>query len=125
MNPSKFEYSPTYLSHIAYNTYTNKYFELITSLKDEHLVPRQKLLSMFQPHQFKRNRMFVNAFYVVDESVPMMMDPTQIRIWKEYFGRYDEETSHEMHMVEHESSSNTRLLAFDVFQQMKRLHQNQ
>ena len=103
MNPTQFEFTTKYLVHIAYNCFSNKYFETITPLTSIDLVTGKKslqdneyLLSIFKLNSFslKDQTLFKNYVYseqfAPKSKAPMELDPTKMTVWKEYFCRYDE-----------------------------------
>lgn len=101
MNAAQFEFTSSYLVHIAFNVFTNKFFETtmpITGLDQGtgkvKLQPDIKLLSMFQANDDKKNPAFVNHVFstqtVPKSKAPMELDPSKITLWFDYFCRYDE-----------------------------------
>jgi len=100
MNIHQFEFSTHYLTHIACNCFSNKYFEMSSPIIVVDLVNGKKqstdevkLLSIFQLEQDKVSRLYANPVFAKKQTSkrnPMELDPSKIAIWKEYFCRYDE-----------------------------------
>ena len=101
MNSSQFEFTSSYLAHVAFNCFTNKYFEMVTPIlstdqvKDRlFLNEKVKLVSLLQPGLDSRNNVYLNQTFsnYADQSnkVPIELDRTKIGAWMEYFCRYDE-----------------------------------
>jgi len=91
------------LVHLAYNCFSNKYFETLTPMitinsvsGEKKLVDNEYLLSIFKLNSFStkdeslfRNFVFSEQ-YTPKSKAPMELDPTKISLWKEYFCRHDE-----------------------------------
>ena len=101
MNIHQFEFTTHYLSHIAINCFTNKYFELTspvivadTLINGKKQAPDEvTLLSIFQLETDKQSNLYRNPVFIKQQNTrrnPMELDPSKIAIWKEYFCRYDE-----------------------------------
>ena len=91
MNPYQFEFTTHYLAEMAFNCFTNKYFELCGPInkysKDQN--SNEKLVSLFQDNA-SSNKLYVNQVFEPGSKCSMEFDCTKMTIWKEYFCRYDE-----------------------------------
>ena len=101
MNASQFEFTSSYLSHLAFNCFTNKFFETLTPIIATNQVTdrlflneKVRLISLLQPSLDSKNNVYLNQTYskFADSrtKVPMELDRTKIGVWTEYFCRYDE-----------------------------------
>jgi hypothetical protein len=98
MNPFTFEFTSRYLAKIAFESMTNKFFEMSSPVTDYDRATNKKkisndieLVSVFQPESDIKNKLFHNCQYVKPEKNRKIdLDPTKITLWKEYFCRFDE-----------------------------------
>ena len=98
MNPFTFEFTNRYLAKIAFESMTNKFFEMCSPVTDFDRATNKKkqandieLVSFFQIESDMKNKLLINPQYVKPEKNRKIdLDPTKITLWKEYFCRFDE-----------------------------------
>ena len=85
MNPFAFEFNSAYLAFLAYELYTNRFFEFVQAgFYDEDDNPAG-LPSVFNK-EFQdpfKNKAFDNSW-----GAELTFDAKELQYWEEYFGRY-------------------------------------
>ena len=90
MNPKHFEYNSEYLAHIAYCTFTNKYYEFVLNYPDQSdEVYNKDMISALHAADNRKIKMFCNINYTkINSESQLNIDTSKMKLWKEFFGRF-------------------------------------